>query len=511
VVTAPLFTAQFLLQDHPSDTVAPPLTALGSYDRLAPLWTFAELRTLAVVAAGLLALVVRYRRGDERLRRQLLWLVLAVVVVLAAITPWSLIAGTPIVVLFSIPLIPAAMTVAILRHQLLDIRLVVSRTILYALLTAGAVGVYAALVAASDSVLHQKSGAGSSAAAAVFIAICFNPVRIRLQRTVDRVLYGDRTDPVRAVSRVGERLGTGLPGVLDAVREALRLPFAALRVDNAEVAVSGTAPELSRTIPLAYNGERIGELVVGLRSGENRLDSADQAVFELLAAPLAAAVHATTLSGELQRSREGLVVAREDERRRLRRDLHDGLGAALTGIAFKADAVGNLIAADPDEARRLVAELRTETAQAIGDIRRLVYGLRPPALDDLGLVGAVRQAATRLSHEGVTVRVAAPDRLPALSAAVEAAAYRIATEALTNAVRHSGGDRVEVRIHADGQLHVEVADDGPTGGQDGDARWRPGVGLSSIRERAAELGGTCVAGPGPDGGLVLATLPLEAS
>ena len=317
------------------------------------------------------------------------------------------------------------------------------------------------------------------------------------------------TAPIRSGwSRVGQRLGTGLRGVLDAVREALRLPFAALRVADAEVAASGTAPELSRTIPLSHNGDRIGELVVGLRSGENRLNNADQAVLELLAAPLAVAVHATTLSAELQRSREGLVFAREASAGGCVETFTTGWGRA-DRHRVQSRRSGDLVTTDPDEARRLVGELRTETAQAIGDIRRLVYGLRPPALDELGLVGAVRQAATRLSHQGVTVLVAAPDRLPALSAAVEAAAYRIATEAVTNAVRHSGGRRVEVRIHADGQLHVEVADDGPIV-EDGDEAWRSGVGLSSIRERAAELGGDLVAGPGPDGGLVLATLPLEA-
>ncbi|WP_205718062.1 sensor histidine kinase [Actinomadura soli] len=183
-----------------------------------------------------------------------------------------------------------------------------------------------------------------------------------------------------------------------------------------------------------------------------------------------------------------------------------GAGPVLTGVAFKADAVGNLLDSDPASARALLAELRAEAAEAIDDIRRLVYDLRPPALDDFGLAGAIRQRAAQLERPDLAVRVEA-DGLPALPAAVEAAAYRIAVEALTNAVRHSGAARVDVRIRADGRLYVEVADDGTVPGR----AWLPGVGIRSMRERAAELGGTCTAAPGPSGGRVTAALPLGES
>ncbi|MFI0353328.1 sensor histidine kinase [Actinomadura sp. 9N407] len=504
-LTAPLFVLE--LGAEP-EALVPGITGyltLPDHDRLQPLWTIAEFRFVVTAALGLAALTVRYRRGGEVLRRQLLWLLLAVLIMLVVTTPWALIAGTPAYVLFSIPLVPIAMTIAILRHRLLDIRLVVSRTVLYVMLTAGVIGVYLGLVLLLDQILRREVGLGTSALATVVIAAGFNPVRVRLQRGVDRVLYGDRADPVRAVSRVGARLGTGLPGVLEAVREALRMPFAALRAGGAEVAASGSAPEVLHTIPLAYGEERVGELVIGLRPGEKRLSGADRALLELLAAPLSVAVRSVALSQELQRSREAIVLAREEERRRLRRDLHDGLGPVLTGVTYKADAAGNLLGPDPDEARRLLAELRTETAQAIDDVRRVVYDLRPPALDDLGLAGAIRQRAAHLDRVDLTVRVTAPE-LPALPAAIEAAAYRIAVEALTNAVRHAGAGRIDVRINADGRLRVEVQDDGaaPAG------RWLPGVGMTSMRERAAELGGTCAAGPCPGGGLVVAVLPLGA-
>ncbi|MEU9019779.1 histidine kinase [Actinomadura sp. NPDC048394] len=504
VLSSPLFEAELATEHDPiADGYPLGYTAVQGSPS-AWLTQVAEARTLLVVLAGLAALAVRYRRGDEHRRRQLLWLVAAVLIMAVAWVPWAFVAGTPVVVLFSIPLVPAAMAIAILRHRLLDIRLVVSRTALYGLLTTGVAGVYIGLVALLDRVMREQVGLGSSLAATVLIAVGFNPVRVRLQRLVDRVLYGDRGDPVRAVSRVGERLAAGLPGVLEAVREALRLPFAALRAGGTEIAASGDAPELLHTLPVTYGPDRIGDLVIGLRPGEKRLGRTDRAVLELLAAPLSVAVHAVGLSDELRRSREAIVMAREEERRRLRRDLHDGLGPALTGVAFKADAAGNLLAADPDAARELIAELRGEVAHAVAGIRRLVYDLRPPALDDLGLVGAVRQAIDRLARDGMVVRLTAPDTLPALPAAVEAAAYRIAVEALTNAVRHSGAHRVDVRIHADGRLHVQVTDDGTAR----DRPWRGGVGMASMRERAAEVGGVCVAGPGPEGGRVAAALPL---
>jgi DNA-binding NarL/FixJ family response regulator/signal transduction histidine kinase len=303
--------------------------------------------------------------------------------------------------------------------------------------------------------------------------------------------------------------------VLEALCGSLRLPFAAVRFGTTEAAGYGTPPELLHSTVLTYDGSRIGELVVGLRTGQPRLSPPDIAVLELLAGPLAVALHATALSAALQESRLSIVAAREEERRRLRRDLHDGLGPALTGIAFKADAARNTLGAAPAQASELLGELRTDTTAAIADIRRLVYDLRPPALDDLGLIGSVRQQSALLAQRpdggSVPVLISAPEDLPPpLPAAVEVAAYRIITEAMTNAARHAGATRIEVRLMlaGGGGLYIEVRDDG--GRQGGAAPgWQPGVGLISMRERAAELGGSCEAGPDPGGGgRVTATLPL---
>jgi signal transduction histidine kinase len=504
-VTAPLFVAQFGGDPRPITPAFASYLGLPGYADLGWLWGVSDVRFLLSVVAGIASLAVRYRRGDETLRRQLLWPLLAAVVLLALGVPWTLVAGTPVFVLFGIPLVPISMTIAILRHGLLDIRLVVSRAVLYTLLTGLVIGVYLGLVLVFDELVPPDLGQGASALAAVLIALGFNPVRVRLQRAVDKLLYGYRGDPALAVGRVGASLDTGLPGVVATVRDTLRIPFAALRVRDEEVTASGTMPAQAHSIVLTYDGDRVGELVVGLRPGERKLSAADRAVLELLATPLSVAVHAVGLSRELQRSRETIVVGREEERRRLRRDLHDGLGPVLTGVTYKADAAGNLLDRDPEATRRLLRELRVETAQAIDDIRRLVYDLRPPALDELGLVGAIRQRAAQLHRAGRRIEVDAPP-LPPLTAAVEAAAYRIAIEAATNAMRHSYAPLIDIVLRAEGCLRVEVRDNGGAGV----GAWTPGVGLRSMGERAAELGGTCSAGPGPRGGRVVATFPLEA-
>jgi two-component system NarL family sensor kinase len=509
VLSAPLFVAELGMSPRPLAGLPDAYLTLGSYDRFAPLWTVSEVRTLAAMAVALAALVVRYRRGGDTERRQLLWLLLATMVAVAAFVPWSLVAGTPIVVLLAIPLIPAAITVAILRHQLLDIRLVVARAVTWLLLSAGVVLAYLGLVAALDALVSARIS--RSVIATLVVALLASPVRGRLQRAVDRAMYGDRRDPLRAASRVGERLSGAEPSlaaVAAALQEALRLPYAALHIDGRPPAADGPR---THSVPLDYAGKRVGELVVGLRPGERRASPADRRVLALVAAPLAAAVHATGLSEQLQASRERLVSAREEERRRLRRDLHDGLGPTLTGVAFAADAAANLVPTDPARAVELLAALRADTRGAIAEIRRLVDDLRPPALDELGLLGALRQRLEQLSwrSDGAAIEATleAPERLPALPAAIEVAAYRIATEALTNTVRHSRATRVVVRLDTGapgpGALDIEVLDNGPAG-----APWRPGVGLRAMHERAAELGGRYEAGPSAAGGLVRVRLPL---
>ncbi|WP_238331911.1 sensor histidine kinase [Kribbella jejuensis] len=506
IVTAPLFVLEMAGSGDPiSPGVPRALLRIRHYDSLQPLWTATEARNIVAILIALVCLAIRYRRADEVGRRQLLWLLLASVIAVLFVTPWAFVAGTPILVLLAIPLIPISVAVAIVRYQLLDIRLVVSRALTWALLSLVAIGIYAALVALLDSLIASQ--VGRSAAVTVLVALIIAPVLPRLQQLVDRALYGDRNNPARVASRVGEQLSAGLPGVVTAIRTALRLPYVGLTANGEVIASGSPSSGAVVAVELSYGGDVVGVLEVGVRSGESGLSAADRSVLGLVAVPLAAAVHATRLSAELQASREKLVSAREEERRRLRRDLHDGLGPTLTGVAFSADAAANLISTDTPRAVELLARLRADTRAAISDVRRLVDDLRPPALDELGLVGALRQRADQMSYraDGSAIRVSiVADGLPTLPAALEVAAYRIATEALTNVVRHSDATSAVLTLRYTTKLEIEIADDGPP-----TAAWRPGVGLQAMQERAAELGGTFHAGPTSRGGLVQAHFPLS--
>ncbi len=452
-------------------------------------WSISELRWSVSMVIGLAALLIRYRRGDETVRRQLLWLLGAAGVILAAVLPWALIAGTPIAVLFAIPLLPLAITIAILRHGLLDIRLVIARGLSYALLSGLVLAGYAVLVLALSGV-----------ASALVVALLAFPLRARIQTAVERLMYGER-DPLRVAWRVGERL-TDLPLTIDEIRTAMRLPFVAVVSHGQTVAASGQEPERIERRSLGNDAE----LLVGVRGGEQRLRPADERVLDLLGGPLAVALNATMISRDLQHSREQLIAAREEERLRLRRDLHDGLGPLLTGVALAADAAANLQTTAPDDTARLLRTVRTDTRTAIGEVRRVVEDLRPPALAELGLAGALEARAAQIVRRAdghplhVTVEASALDGLPP---AIEVAAYRIATEALNNIVRHSTATAVRLAVCQDGELLVEVLDNGTDAGA-----WLPGVGMTAMRERASELGGTCEIGPSQSGGAVRARLPV---
>ncbi len=259
------------------------------------------------------------------------------------------------------------------------------------------------------------------------------------------------------------------------------------------------------------------DLVVGLRKGERRLSAADSDILRMLSGPLSTALHATELLGELKVSRERLVLAEEEERRRLRRELHDGLGPLLTGVALPPTwpttwPAPTCRAPNDGADGQLLArlnEVRSDSRTAIREVRRIVDDLGSPALDELGLAEALRIRAARTTRRAdgsdLLVRVEIPADLPRMPAAVELAAYRIATEALTNVVRHSTATTVRLRLTCDGELRCEVLDDGAVNGA-----WRSGVGISSMRERAAELGGRCDVGSGPDGGHVRVFLPVAA-
>jgi len=423
-----------------------------------------------------------------------------------------------LVALLALLFVPIVTYIAILRHRLYDIDVVINRTLVYGALSACVIGIYVLAVAALGALFQAQGNLGVSLLATGLVAVLFQPLRSRLQHSVNRLMYGERDDPYAVISRLGKRLEATLapeavlPTVVETIAQALKLPYAAILLKESEgfrtAAAYGSPRGEPETLPLVYQREEIGRLVLSPRSPGEGFSDADRSLLEDLARQAEVAVHDLRLTSDLQHSRKRLVATREEERRRLRRDLHDGLGAQLAGLNVQAGTLRRLIPRDPDAADELVVELREELRSAIADIRRLVYDLRPPALDDLGLVESLRQLGERYGSkdEPLNVLVEAPEDLPDLPAAVEVAVYRITQEALTNVVRHARARTCVVRLIVDEDVTLEIVDDGVSIPAERSA----GVGLSSMHERASELGGSCVVEPTPKGGTqVLVRLPLS--
>lgn len=436
--------------------------------------------------------------------------------------PFGMTFGNVLLYAFLLTL-PVSIAIAVLHSHLWDIDILINRTLVYVTLTGCVVLVYVMVVVSLGALLQTSGNLFISLVATGLVAVIFQPLRLRLQAGVNRLMFGERDTPYTVISRLGQRLEATLaaeavlPTIVETVAQALKLPYAAITLKQQEkfvtVVAYGVPKEQLIVLPLVYHTESIGELVLAQRAEGENFSAADRALLDELARQTGAAAHAVRLTKdlqqlttELQQSRTQLVTAREEERRRLRRDLHDGLGSALTSMTFQLDAAYNLLEADPQTVKTLLKELKIQAQASISDIRQLVYNLRPPILDEWGLTGALREqvAQYQLNNVQVTVEVAEP--LPALPAAVEVAAYRIAMEALANVIRHARASRCTIRLSIyDQTLLVDVQDNGQGLSQ----KYQAGVGMHAMHERAAELGGSCVITPIATGGMrVLASLPL---
>ncbi len=401
-------------------------------------------------------------------------------------------------------LIPVAAAVGVTSPDAIDVRGIASALAVNVAAGVGIFAGYGVIAATWEGASGHPLGAGVGGVVALGCAVLFEPLRRQLRLVSDEVLFGVRPDPLAAMGRVAPGIGDDPESALESVRAALVLPYLAFRMEHLPVVAVGERAEHHRVLPVHLDAEEAGELVVGLRAGDLRLPAADAKVLALAGPLLAQSMRARALADRLQEARQAAAGVREEERLRLRRDLHDGLGPRLSGIAFRADAA-RLSLGDPEDAADQLSRVRAEAVAAIREIRELVYGMRPPALDEVGLVEALRLQTAGMRTPGgqvLQVSMVAGD-VPVLPAAVEVAAYRIVVEALLNAARHSGSESATVRMCADSAvLSVEVRDGGASSG--GPA-WRPGVGISSMRERAAELGGTVTVGDGT----VRAELPLQ--
>ncbi len=500
-----------------------------------------------LVAAGELATVVlvqlyRYRRVSSPLQRQQTkWVVFGMALpitiyiggtVLYLIFPALAESGSLYPLAFNVfgtcwPLfIPLSFGFAMLRYRLWEIDIIINRTLVYSALTVIIAGVYVLVVGILSTLLHAYGNVFISLLATGLIAVLFQPLRARLQRLINRLMFGERDDPHAVLSRLGSRLEATLAPeailstIVETVAQALKLPYAAIALKQGDEFITAASYGLLQDkpfiLPLVYHTEAIGQLLLGPRAPGDSFTAADRRLLEDIARQAGVAVHAVRLTADLQHSRERLVTTREEERRRLRRDLHDGLGSTLAALHLQAGVIRTLMQRDLAAADTEVLDLQAEIRAAIADIRRLVYALRPPTLDELGLVGAIRQYAAQYDtpnrsegEPGSDLRVAveAPEQLPALPAAVEVAAYRIVQEALTNAARHAQARscRICLSLLSGHDLQIEITDDGVGLPKEP----RAGVGLLSMHERAAEVGGTCVVEPAPGRGTrVRVNLPL---
>ena len=478
----------------------------------------------ALLVAGTLAHARAVRREDV-LATRLVLLGLG-----AGLGAWVLLGQVPVWLTGESPLrwdvlgslavgVPLACVAAASAHfRLEEIEPRVRRGLVQALVLVLVGAAFVGLVRAADAAVDISVG---SMLAGGLLALLLLPVAVAVQRAVRRLVYGDREFPDRVVSDL--RRVDAVTAPEDVLREVLELLARRLHLSFAAVDVFGTATSepiataigtaygTPATVDLAVGGTTLGRLQVEVDIGRDPFGPGDRRLLEDVGTQVGALVQAMTANRELRLSRQRLVAAREEERRRLRRDLHDGLGPSLATLAMRLEAATDLIHDDPAEAAALVARLSDQAREDIGEVRRLVEGLRPPALDQLGLVSALRHRAAEHTTGTGPVRVPwtveAADDLEPRPAAVEGAAYRIVVEAVNNVQRHSGADSCTVALtREDGELHVEVSDTGAGLAPDR----RPGVGLSSMRERAEELGGSFEVAPRPGGGTVVRVrLPLD--
>lgn len=450
------------------------------------------LAALGTVVALLAAQVHRYRRRLSTGERETVrWAVLGLIVgfggfAITAVIERGAIAGHgPVSVTWAnllALLIPAGLALGLIRPQWTNVDSLLHHTIL---------AFFAALVLASAYGLSTLAagflGAGTSesgwwGAAAVALAAVGT---LRLSRLLaDWTVYQGRIDPDHAVALLQQRMA----GVSSTAELQERIAEVARQCLHCEDVDFMNAPipkkEGLRDFPLVFQGRFLGGLRVSARRGETELTRRDEAVLTAIVQHSAALLHSAAAGAAAAEARASLVQAREAERKSLRREMHDGLSPALVGMGMSAAAIAQL-SKEPG-VQGIAGDLAADIQDAIVQAREIAHGLRPPILDDLGLVAAIRdRVGTGAGTPQVTVAVS--QQLPELPAAVELAALRIVQEAVQNVRKHAGAQNCAVRLHADqAGLHVQIEDDGT-----GLPRFpRHGMGLASMAERARELGGT---------------------
>ncbi|WP_168625739.1 histidine kinase [Cryobacterium sp. BB307] len=464
------------------------------------------------IACAAISLIGRHLGADSQGRQQLRWISWSGVIYCLSLVSaflWLPYIVGQILITLAATVVCVAILVAVTRYRLYSIDNVISWTLVYAILVVSVVAVDLTLVALVGGLVTNQFIAMVSV---LVVFVAYAPLRERLLWTVGRLVNGRRGDPYGVISSLSRRLEGAedpddqLMHIARTVADTFASPYVSVSIAGGDgsrlVAVHGEPTATAQAMPLTYRGKTIGRLE--LAPGRRRMTQRDEQLLADLVRQAAAAVRATALSAELQSIREQLVLTREAERHRLRRDLHDGLGPALAAAKLRIETAKNVLEQGPGAAGILLDAAAQEVSSAITDVRRVAHDLRPPAIDDLGLIRATEQLCDRFGASFDVIKV--PDALPP---AIEVAAYRVVAEALTNAHRHSGGNRLAVRLERlPRSLVVEVSDNGI--GIPGDAA--AGVGLRSMRERAEEIGGSFTVTNREGGGTVVrAEMPLAAA
>jgi signal transduction histidine kinase len=476
--------------------------------------------TLLGTVAVVVSLFARWRRASGDTRSQLVCLLPAAAVLALALIAAPFV-GDSAAVIAGVA-IPAGMMLAVLRHRLYNLDTIIDRTLVWLVMTLLVIVAFIATVALiRQAVTWVSTGTYESLIATGVIAVAFEPARRRVQRGVNRLLYGERDDPYLVIARMARVLGhspadEALAKLTTTIADSLQVPYVAVVIDEGDDAVhlaetgrSGTPIE---AFPMTVHGKPVGRLEVATRNPNGRFNRRERRLFTDLAPHAAVAVETARLIRDLRSSREHLVVAREEERRRLRRDLHDRIGPSLAGMAMQTRAARNLVAGNKRAAERIAALLR-DLAACDDELRQVVDRVRPAALDN-GLEPGLRYEVNRFRGDDLTVCLVVTGDLDGLPAAIEVAAWHIVAEALTNVARHAnaGSCQVTVARCSDG-LSIDVVDDGVgvAGAEAPGRARRGGLGLESMRSRADELGGRCeIAAVAPTGTAVRVWLPLVA-
>jgi two-component system, NarL family, sensor kinase len=462
-------------------------------------WTLAGTFFGCTLGAAVVIAGVRWfqLRREPLFRRRAQIAVLGVVPTIAMLVGFNTLGNIPDVLYLPVlAIFPLSLGVAVAKREWFELDLALSRGLVALVCGSILLAIYLGIALLTARVASTGNTLSALPAAGV-VAVSFAPLRWRVQRLIDQRLFGTGEDPRLVFHRLGVRLAASddpeslMAAVVDTATESLRLSFAAVELRTHDrwrtVEERGTRPAITEAFDVVAGDSVVGRLTVAPRRGTQTLSPTDRELLADLARHSGVAARVAGLMAELRTAQQRALVAREAERDRIHRDLHDGVGPSLIGLTLQLEVAAEIAAGG--QLGSIISRLHDEAARATDDVRRMVRDLRPADLEELGLPAAIAATAARLgAPTGPRFDLDCPIRLPDLSRQVEDAAYKICLEAMSNALRHSGASRCAVRLRSTAGkrgLLLEIADDG-IGMQDAK---RQGTGLVSMRARAEAVGG----------------------